>query len=90
MLRMRNGTEKRNVTTETKVSRSDFARFIPTIIESSRLRRMLSLKAPWNCVAISAQKPRRLRGASAVIVIWSIATASLEREFIGFGLLRAT
>ena len=24
---------------------------------------MLSLKAPWNCVAISAQKPRRPRGA---------------------------
>jgi hypothetical protein len=46
MLRMRNGTEKRNVTTETNVSRSLFARFIPTIIESSRLRRMLSLNAP--------------------------------------------
>ena len=89
MLRIRNGSENRNVTTEMKVSRSDFARFIPTIIESSRLRRMLSLNAPWNCVAISAQKPRWFRGVSAVIGIWPITAVSLERELIGFDLLRA-
>jgi len=63
MLNNRNGTENRNVTTETKVSRSVFARFIPTIIESSRLRRMLSLNAPSNRAAIDAQKPRWPRGA---------------------------
>jgi hypothetical protein len=46
MLKIRKGTENRKVTTETNVSRS-VAPFMPTIIESSRLRRMLSLKAPW-------------------------------------------
>ena len=57
MLKTRNGTENRNVTIETNVSRSARAKFIPTIIESNRLRRMLSLNAPWNCVAMRAQKP---------------------------------
>jgi hypothetical protein len=84
MLRIRNGTEKRKVTTETNVSRSVFARFIPTIIESNRLRRMLSLKAPWNWVAISAQKPRRLRDVSAAREVdWPIIIGSLKTVLIG-------
>lgn len=43
MLNRMKGTEKRNVTAETKVSRSFRLRPMPTIIESRRLRRMLSL-----------------------------------------------
>lgn len=42
---------------------------------------MLSLNAPWNCVAIRAQKPRRLRGAA--LAAGSITTGSLETGFIG-------
>jgi hypothetical protein len=43
MLSRMKGTEKRNVTTETNVSRSFRLRPMPTIMESRRLRRMLSL-----------------------------------------------
>ncbi len=46
MLKIRNGTENRKVTTETNVSRWVCAMFIPMTIESSRLRRMLSQNAP--------------------------------------------
>ena len=64
MLSSRKGTEKMKVTAETNVSRSCRPIPMPTIMESSRLRRILSLNAPWNWVAISAQKPLRLRSAS--------------------------
>ena len=43
MLKTMKGTENISVTMEMKVSRCSCARFMPTIIESSRLRRMLSL-----------------------------------------------
>ncbi len=61
MLKSTKGMENKKVTTETKVSRSSLPRPMPTIMASSRLRRMLSLYAPWNWVAINAQNPRSLR-----------------------------
>ena len=43
MLKITNGNENISVTMETKLSRWLLAMPMPTIIESSRLRRMLSL-----------------------------------------------
>src|ERR1700722_10051247 len=83
MLKRINGTENRKVTTEIKLSRWACAMFIPMTIERRRLRRMLSLKAPWNCVAMSAQNPRRLRGAVVGETAGSAAAGSLETVFIG-------
>ena len=43
MLKSTKGKENSSVTTEMKVSRRPCSRFMPTMMESSRLRRMLSL-----------------------------------------------
>src|SRR5712692_5467665 len=65
MEKRRNGTEKRRGMTRTMMrSRSSFDNPIPRIRKLNSHLSTLSLKAPWNCVAIRHQKPNRPRGFS--------------------------
>src|SRR5437660_8327907 len=52
------GMEKHAPTIRTKRSRSAGARPMPAIRKTTRVLSVFSLKAPWNWVTMSAQKPR--------------------------------
>src|SRR5258708_2224298 len=55
----RNGRAKRFPMTKTRKSFCDSVGLVPRIRKMTKNFRPLSLKAPWNCVAIRLQKPSR-------------------------------
>ena len=61
-----NGSENRAVTSSPTRCNSAVDTFMPRIMNTTSHLRTLSLKAPWNCVTKSAQKPRRRPEASGV------------------------
>src|SRR6266566_5852963 len=55
----RNGRANKFPMTKTSQSFSEAVGFVPRIRKMTKNFRPLSLKAPWNCVAIRLQKPSR-------------------------------
>src|SRR6266849_6749939 len=55
----RNGRAKRFPMTKTRKSFCESGGLVPRIRKMTKNFRPLSLKAPWNCVAIRLQKPSR-------------------------------
>src|SRR6266849_10252610 len=58
----RKGSAKRFPTTKTRKSFCEAVGLVPKIRKITKNFSPLSLKAPWNCVAIRLQKPRRQLG----------------------------